>query len=405
MNKEVKKSKNKEVDYISENEKLYKVQKNKVFNTKKWLIILIALAIILLPLAESLLIRSLDLKKQEVIVEYVESGDVDYNVYLKENKYYTQKYLGKGMEYVASIISTINPDFKYELHSTDTLNFTYSYNVTGTLYISKDSESSPLYTRKINLLAKEPQSIKSNSLNIAENLVIDYDDYNNLVNRYKRDFGLNAYSRLVVAMDIVITGVHENNDDKIVLNRTLQMSIPLSEQTIQVSLDTDKINNNGMLFAKGNISIENPLLFVVAVVSLLIVVLLLITSISIYVKFKRRNIYYITLGRYVNEYDRLIINGSYENTSIDENKYDNIVEVEKFEELVDAAENLSLPILFYEVIPGELSFFVVTNGDTLYKFTLDKAILAKKEKENKSKTKVDQVSNKKLDKINNNDVK
>ena len=46
-----------------------------------------------------------------------------------------------------------------------------------------------------------------------------------------------------------------------VLNRTLQMSIPLSEQTIQISMDTDKINNNGMLFAKGNISINNPLLF------------------------------------------------------------------------------------------------------------------------------------------------
>ena len=405
MNKEVKKSKNKEVDYISENEKLYKVQKNKVFNTKKWLIILIALAIILLPLAESLLIRSLDLKKQEVIVEYIESGDVDYNVYLKENKYYTQKYLGKGMEYVASIISTINPDFKYELHSTDTLNFTYSYNVTGTLYISKDNESSPLYTKKINLLTKEPQSIKSNSLNIAENLVIDYDDYNNLVNRYKRDFGLSAYSRLVVAMDIVITGVHSNNDDKIVLNRTLQMSIPLSEQTIQISMDTDKINNNGMLFAKGNISINNPLLFVVAVISLVIVLMLLITSISIYIKFKRRNIYYITLGKYVNEYDRLIINGSYENTSIDENRYDNIVRVEKFEELVDAAENLSLPILFYEVIPGELSFFVVTNGDTLYKFTLDKAMLAKKEKESKPKTKVGEISDKVLDRIDNKEEK
>ena len=79
MDKEVKKSKNREVSYISENDKLYKVQKNKIFNTKKWLVILIALAIILLPLAESLLIKSLDLKKQEIIVEYVESGDVDYN--------------------------------------------------------------------------------------------------------------------------------------------------------------------------------------------------------------------------------------------------------------------------------------------------------------------------------------
>jgi len=399
MNKEVKKSKNNEVSYISENDKLYKVQKNKIFNTKKWLVILIALAIILLPLAESLLIKSLDLKKQEVIVEYVENGDIDYNVYLKDNKYYNQKYLGKGMEYVASIISTVNPDFKYELHSTDILDFSYTYKVTGTLYISKDSESSPLYTKKINLVNKDVENIKSNSLTIAENLVIDYDDYNNLVNRYKRDFGLSAYSRLVVTMDINIIGKHSNNEDQMLLNRSLQMSIPLSEQTIQISMDTDKINSNGMLFAKGNISVENKILFVVAIISLIIVVLLLITSIRMYIKFKKRNIYYITLGKYVNEYDRIIINGSYENTSIDENKYANIVKVEKFEELVDAAENLSLPILFYEVVPGQLSFFVVINNDTLYKFTLDKAELYKKQKEAKKESKIDSVADKALKKL------
>ena len=400
MNKEVEKNKIKEVDYVSENDKLYKVQKNKIFNTKKWLIILIVLAIILLPLAESLLMKSLDLKKQQVIVEYVESGDIDYNVYLKENKYYSQKYLGKGMEYVANIISTVNPDFKYELHSTDTLDFTYSYSVTGTLYISKDSESSPLYTKKLNLLNKDTQNVKSNSLNIAESLVIDYDEYNDLVNRYKRDFGLSAYSRLVVTMDISIVGTHSNNEDKIILNRSLQMSIPLSEQTIQISMDTDKINNNGMLFAKGDINIDSPLLFVVSVISLIIVLLLLVTSIRIYIKFKKRNIYYITLGRYTNEYDRLIINGSYKNTGIDENNYNSIVKVEKFEELVDAAENLSLPILFYEVIPGELSFFVITNGDTLYKFTLDKASLTKKQKENTNNKKENETPKKAENKSN-----
>ena len=357
----------------------------KIFNTKKWLVILIALAIILLPLAESLLIKSLDLKKQEIIVEYVESGDVDYNVYLKENKYYTQKYLGKGMEYVASIISTVNPDFKYELHSTDTLDLSYTYKITGTLYISKDSESSPLYTKKIDLVNKDVQNIKSNSLNIAESLVIDYDEYNNLVNRYKRDFGISAYSRLVVTMDINVIGKHSNNQDQMLLNRSLQMSIPLSEQTIQINMDTDKINNNGMLFAKGDISVENKVLFVISIVSLIIVLLLLVTSIRMYIKFKKRNIYYITLGKYLSEYDRVIINGSYENTNIDENKFDNVVRVEKFEELLDAAENLSLPILFYEVIPGELSFFVVIKENMLYKFTLDKANLVKKQIEEKTK--------------------
>lgn len=381
-----KKNKNNEVNYISDNDKLYVVQKNKVFNTKKWLVILIALAIILLPLAESLLVKSLDLKKQEAIVEFAESGDVDYKVYLKPNKYYKEKYLDDGMEYVANLINTINPDFRYEVHATDNLSFSYAYNVTGKLIISKDNESKPLYTQDVELAKKESQVINSNQLTIAENLIIDYDEYNNLVNRYKKDFGISAYSKLVITMQINVIGKHSNNEDQLMLSRTLQASIPLSEQTIKISIDTDKINSNGVLFAKGKITISNVILFVASVMALGLVLVLLVTSIRIYIKFKRRNAYYITLGKYLNEYDKLVINGSYEDTNIDENKFDNIIKIEKFEELVDAAENLSLPILFYEVIPGELSFFVVTNHNTLYKFTLDKAELLGHQKEkNKSK--------------------
>ena len=375
--------KDNEVVYISDNDKLYTVQKKKVFNTKKWLLILILLAIILLPLAESSLIKSLDLKKQKVIVEYVESGDVDYNVYLKPNKYYKEKFLGKGMEYVANIINTINPEFRYEMHATDTLKLSYKYNITGKLVIAKDSDSQPLYTQTFDLVKKEKVNIDSNQMNISENLVIDYDEYNNLVNRYKRDFGLSAYSRLIIAMDLTIDGKHKDNESEMTLNRTLQISIPLSEQTIRVAIDTDRINNNGILFTKGSIKISNPLQFIISFLSLILVLILLITAIRIYIKFKKRNIYYITLGKYIDEYDKLIINGSYEHSNIDENKFDNIIKIEKFEELVDAAENLSLPILFYEVIPGELSFFDISNGNTLYKFTLDKAKLTKKEMENK----------------------
>lgn len=380
---------NEETVYISDNDKLYTVQKKKVFNTKKWLLILILLAIILLPLAESSLIKSLDLKKQQVIVEYVETGDIDYNVYLKPNKYYKEKFLGKGMEYVANIINTINPEFRYEMHATDALNLSYTYKVVGKLVIAKDSDSQPLYTQNFDLVKKDMKNIDSNQLSISENLVIDYDEYNNLVNRYKRDFGLSAYSRLILTMDINITGTSKNNDTPMILNRTLQTSIPLSEQTIRVSIDTDKINNNGLLFTKGKITVSSPILFVVSLFSLVLVVLLLITAIKLYIKFKRRNIYYITLGKYIDEYDKLIINGSFEHTDIDENKFDNIIKIEKFEELVDAAENLSLPILFYEVIPGELSFFDISNGNTLYKFTLDKAKLTKKAKDDESNSSKD----------------
>jgi len=387
MKKKENKVKVKNVSYISNNDKLYMVQKQRVFNTKKWLFILIILAIILLPLAESLMIKSLNLARQEVVVEYVESGDVDYSVYLKENNYYKEKYLKSGMEYVANLISTVNPTFKYEFHATDNLDLSYTYKITGQLLISKDAESQPLYTQNFDFGKKEINNLNSNQLSIMENVVVDYDEYNSLVNRYKRDFGLSVYSKLVLSMDLNIIGKHSNNLDQILLSRTLQMSIPLSEQTIRVSLDTDKIANNGLLFAAGEITIENKVLFVASIIALILVLILLITSIRIYIRFKRRNIYYITLGKYLNDYDKIIINGSYRNTSIDENIYDNIVKVEKFEELVDASENLSSPILFYEVIPGELSFFVITNDKTLYKFTLDKASLNKKNLEKKKEKK------------------
>jgi hypothetical protein len=379
MNKESKRVRKKEVSYSSKNEKLYNLKKIRVLNTKKALVILIALSIILLPLAESLLIKSLNFKKQEAVIQYVEDGKIDYKVYLKNNNYYTEKYLEKGMEYVSSIISTVNPLFTYEIHSTDNLELMYSYKITGTLLISKDSESSPLYTKTFNLATKEKQTINSDYLNISEDLVIDYDEYNSLVNKYKRDFGISANSKLVLKMDINVVGKHPKNDDQIALNRTLQMSIPLSEQTIQVNMDTGKIDNVGVLFTKGIISINSYLMFIVAIVSLVIVLLLLITSISIYIKFKKRNIYYLTLDKYLNDYDRIIINGTFKNTNIDETKFENIVTIDNFQELIDAAENLSLPILFYEVIPGELSFFIITNDKTLYKYILDKASLVKKQ--------------------------
>jgi len=404
MKKRENKTKQKSVSYISDNDKLYMVQKQRVFNTKKWLIILILLAIILLPLAESLMVKSLNLSTQEVIVEYVESGEVDYNVYLKENSYYKEKFLKSGMEYVANLINTINPTFRYEFHATDNLDLSYSYKINGQLFISKDSESQPLYTQTFDFNKKEISNLNSNQLSITEQVVIDYDEYNSLVNRYKRDFGISVYSKLVVTMELNVIGKHSNNEDQILLSRSLQISIPLSEQTIKVSIDTDKITNNGLLFAKGEITIDNKVLFIASICAMVLVLILLITSIRIYIKFKRRNIYYITLGKYLNEYDKIIINGSFNNTNIDENVYDNVVRVEKFEELVDASENLSSPILFYEVIPGQLSFFVVTNDKTLYKFTLDKADLNRKETE-KRKEKLAKKEEKKLQEVKIEEVK
>ena len=368
-----------DIIYIDEsNNKQQNTQKNKVSFTKKILIVLIILSIIIIPLSFSFLMKSVNLDGQEKIVEYIEVGDIDYQVQLQDNDYYSEKYLEKNMEYVANLIDTIKSKFKYELHLTDTMNLSWKYKITGELLIAKDSDSSPLYTQTINLAEKSNSNVTSTSLNLTEDLDINYDEYNSLVNRYKRDFGLSVNSKLNLVMDIEVEGVTQESTNKLNLKKYMTMSIPLSEQTIKINIDSDEINNNGVLFAKSGIGIENKLLFTISLLLLVISVVVLIGCILYYSKFKKNNIYYVILNKYLNDYDKIIINGSAESSNIDESKYDNIVKVDKFEELVDAAENLSLPILFNEILPGEISLFFVIKDQTLYKYELIRKVLETK---------------------------
>ena len=370
-----KKHKNNDVSYISKNNKRYNIPKKQKLNIEELLYILIMPAIITIILSVLLINKSVSLNGQNVLVQYNEVGNIDYKVYLKENNYYNQKYLNKGMEYVASIISTVNPEFNYELHSTDNLDFEYKYRVVGNLIISKTDETIPLYTNKVTLLEEQTKKINANNFVIKENLIVDYDKYNSLVNSYKRDMGLSVDSKLVITMYIQATGKHENSNEKLNLSKDLQITIPLSEQTIKVDINTEEINNSGVLGTKVRFRIDNNITFLIGMLLLISGLLIITFAIYLYKTFKRKNIYTITLKKILNDYDRLIINSVIKGNGFDEKNYKKIVEVNSFTELVDAATNLNTNILFYEVIPGEKSYFLITNKEVLYKFKLTKGYL------------------------------
>ena len=363
----------KKISYISKSNKCYNLSNNIFNNKKKYILIIFAIVINILSIL--LISKSIFINFQNVFVEYNELGNIDYKVYLKDNNYYNQKYLDKGMEYVASIISTVNPEFNYELHSTKNMDYTYKYKVIGNLIISKTNEKTPLYNKEIVLLNEEEKRINSNNLIINENLIIDYEKYNDLVNSYKKDMGLSVDSKLIITMYIDVIGNYQDNSDKLIFSKDLQMSIPLSEQTILVNIDTQKIDNNGVLSTKSVFKINNLLLFSIGIVLLFLSILAFSIYLYSFIKFKRKNIYKITLKKILNEYDRLIVNSVSIQEGLDENKYKKIVRLNKFSELVDAAINLNTNILFYEVIPDEESYFVIMDKDILYKFKLTKGYL------------------------------
>ena len=121
---------------------------------------------------------------------------------------------------------------------------------------------------------------------------------------------------------------------------------------------------------------------VISPVSFVVTVILLIRLIIHTLKSIENNAYNVKLKRILRKYDNKIVNGKLE---IDESNYKNKVIITNFGELIDASNNTNEPILFYEVIPNEKSFFIVLKGDTIYKYRLTKAYLEKELERKKKK--------------------
>ena len=368
----------KEVMYYS-TDKLYKIRKRKRkrLNLKRWFCFLLIPAVILLLISLLMIKNSIQLSGKVINVGYSENGKSDYKVYLKENDYYDSKVLDSGMQYVANIINSINSKFNYEIHADENMDFNYKYKITGELIISDPVDSSKiLHTKNYNLLDEKEEFISSNNFVINEDIDIDYDYYNSYVNSYKVDYGLAVDSKLIVTMDIKVNGKYKNNNlDR---NQKLQISIPLSEQTINIKKLSDDINESGNLSTPISANVKNKLLFTLGIVILLIALSIIGLALYLFLQNRKKNIYNITVNKILRDYDRIIVNG---NVELNENNIPNKIYPETFQEMVDASQTLNSPILYYEVIKGEKCFFVIIKDDTMYKYRITRAYLEKKEAE------------------------
>ena len=74
------------------------------------------------------------------------------------------------------------------------------------------------------------------------------------------------------------------------------------------------------------------------------------------------------------EFDRLIVETD---SKLDTNSY-NVIEIKNFTELLDARDNLNLPILYLNTIPHEEGIFYILNNRDVYMLTIKNDDLDKK---------------------------
>ena len=295
-----------------------------------------------------LLNKSLNFESEK-IVKYSEKSNLDYKVYLVENEFYDEPYLDKDMLYVANLIDKILIDFDYKSISNQT--GTKSYFEKS--YVLLDSKT-------VNMVNSTGQTIK-------EQISLDYPYYNRLANSFKNQFGVESDSKLTVYM---LINKKNGEDSNFTLDSSSMMNIviPLSERSVDIKLDYKEIDETSNIIKKETMTIKDYLPLIISVVFIIIALIMMVKAMrNINLLRKKKSAYEKYINKILKEYDRLIA----ESSSLLSFDGKEIININKFTELLDIHDNLQLPIMYYEEKEHELSYFYISHDNVIYLLKID----------------------------------
>ena len=338
---------------------------DKKFNTK---ILIYFVLLIVFWIAFIYFISKAIIVNKNDIVKYTEKSNIDYKVQLKKNDFYDTDYLDKGMAYVAKLIDKINVSFNYNFNVNKKSDIEFSYKVLGKLIISSQTNSNIFYEKEYVLKDTVKNEINaSNSFTIKEDIDIDYTFYNNIVNDFKSKYAVNTDNRLEVYL-IVDENSKKTNSYLLANNNRSVLTIPLSQQEININLDNQNVDNEKTIASKTKFTVGNyeyVLISGVLLVFILILSIVLLRRLIIILN-KNTSKYDRKVGRILRGYDRIIITVK---TRPDMDDY-NVIKVDDFQELIDARDNVKEPINYYVIEEHKKSLFYVIHNDNLYLFEI-----------------------------------
>lgn len=313
------------------------------------------------------LTKTLDIEEEKV-VNYQEIGTLDYKVYLKPNEFYEQEYLDKNMYYIASLIKNITVDANYQFIIEQPVDTNFSYQVIGKLTISGDQGASKLYEKEYVLVDKKlPAATGTTVQSINEPIVIDYDYYNEVANRFKSTYGVDAQSDLTLYIRVNKTAKNEAQEININETSNMSLTIPLTQRTLDIQLNDTGINSTKSIVKESKVSFGNIFFGILSFVIFVISVAFILKTLELlFLLVPKKSKYDKYVNKILSEYDRLIV----ETPTSPRLEGKEIIKIKRFEEMLDARDNLKRPIMYHVLVPHQKCYFYIENDNTIYLLTI-----------------------------------
>ena len=297
---------------------------------------------------------------------YTEYGNVNYRVLVNSDEYYGDNYLESGKQYLSDVINTIETNFDYNLNLTRGMNYKYSYSIDGTLYIDSEDSGKNLITNNYNFAKQDVTSgVDGTQISVQEPINLNFKEYNDFVKNYKRKYGIDVTSKLVVKMSVDYEGIADIFKVKKNKKSVVEMTIPLGEK--ETSVAVKKIDSSDKFIEKNGNKLDNDVLLCAGIVLFVIAVLILFNSISFLIKLvPKKSKYDKKKEEILKNYDRVIV--------VSKKEPDiyglKVIECNSFNELFDAQQALEKPIVYYEIVKGQKALFIINNGTEVYRYVL-----------------------------------
>lgn len=352
---------------MSEKEKKTRIAYRK--NREKWIFMQSVIVVVLTLAIVISAIVSVQLNKKYYI-GYREGGSIDYNVFLKENEFFDKQFFGSDQSYVASLIDRIIADFSYEIDmDTDDVNYRYSYSITSTLEIIDNTSKTPIFNPKRELVSQQNKSQNSsNRLRINEIVVINYDEYNDLANKFLETYSLTSTtSNIVVTLEVDVLSDCAAFSGSAVDTYTSELRIPLTTKTVNVEMTSAVPDTEAKMIACTRGAGSEVFKTTAIVLSVVDVLMILLLVAFVYLTRTADITYNARLKKILSQYKSYIqkINNLFDNYGYQ------LIYVDTFDEMLEIRDTIQAPILMYENEDNTCcKFMIPTDSKLLYMYEL-----------------------------------
>ena len=337
-------------------------------NRKRWLSAQVVIAILLALVIAGSIFAYFQLNKTYYL-EYTETGDVNYKVYIQDgefkDKYYPDEYLS-DKAYVASLISKIVADFSYKMNiEADSVDYTYK--IDAILSVVHENSQMNVFEEIVSLLPEKTVS-NGSTFEIKESVDINFKEYNDKINEFFEDLKLNENdfeSNLTVKLSISAIATSDALVSTAANSYDIALSIPLADLITIPEVSTTPVKENKLALKN---AVDSSIFKDIATYGAIAEAVVLLVLILFSILSKNDDINYTNkVNRLVSSYKSFIQKITNE---FDSDGYQ-LLFVETFNEMLSIRDTIQSPILMSEnKDQTKTQFLIPTNTKILYVYEI-----------------------------------